>query len=185
MATTSVTLRIPNEILDQLPKARGERSRAIVELLRKGMSLPSEKDILQALEDRIGKLEAEVLILKNSESPKTGSSKPDTKKKEIPKKILEAVEASRKEASRKKEHGLPEKSQKMNTGELLNILKKEAPEKRWASNSLDKYKSNRNADKWHIVGKCKFRFSGEREKGKSTQKQQWLYWVLYPFTQEG
>ena len=57
MATTSVTLRIPNDILEQLPQARGERSRALVDLLKKGLSLPTGDEKLNKLIARIEKVE--------------------------------------------------------------------------------------------------------------------------------
>lgn len=51
MSSTSVTIRIPQNILDQLPTARGERSQAIISLLKKGLGLPNTKDSINPLSD--------------------------------------------------------------------------------------------------------------------------------------
>ena len=202
MATTSVTLRIPNEILEKLPQARGERSRALIELLRKGLSLPTGDETLNELINRIEKLEKQEYskkiesqkwqddILKRLSRIET-SKKPLTEKENISTKepekevgTLSLFEKSNSaptaENTTTTEEEIPKKSQLMNSSELLKILKQEMPEKRWKSDSLVKYRTGKNAEKWHDVGKCQFKFSQKRGEGQTSHERQWKFWVLYP-----
>lgn len=215
MATTSITLRIPNEILAQIPERRGDRSRALIELLRKGLSLPTEKDLLETLGMKIEDLEKTVEKLSSerelnkkaqdkilqrltkleSSAPSVSiqsgngmaskSKDPETIPLPIPPMQGSQIPVQKPEALvEKNTDDIPEKSQLMSTGELLNILKREAPHKNWTSSSLIKYRSKKNSGEWHNVGKCRLKFSGQRAEGTRTRDRQWKFWVLYPFKKE-
>lgn len=210
MATTSVTLRIPDDILEKIPSERGERSRAIVELLRKGLSFPDKGELINTLEIKLQEIEKAVESLKLEKVSQqnlqddilqrlarleTLPPKPETQHQEeleptakSPKvlSLLQDLEIAPQPNDIPKTNNdeIPEKSQLMVSGELLNILRKEAPTRNWTSSYLSKYKSKKNAGKWHTIGKCRFKFSGQRNDGPSSRDKQWKYWVLYPFKTE-
>ena len=203
MTTKSVTLRIPDDILDKIPAERGERSRAIVDLLRKGLSLPSEEEVLKGLTAKIDVLEEQIKSqdqrIKALENIKVAKSKTEKPKEKIPKSKNEDMEEKErlkqmsismnttketkniKGISLEKAKEPSDKKQRMTSSELLKILRIQDPDKRWGSNDIARFRRKANADKWHTVGVCKFKYANEKDTSNKAGKAQYLFWVIYPF----
>ena len=171
-----ITIRVPEDILEIIDDkasalgGKGNRTEVMLNLIRKALDLPlpvisDSIERTEKLEKRMEAVETEVQrILELIENIRQENTTSDKKEKidNVPVKTANSVKKKLNEPLQLElQSTIKEKEERIiGSSELILILKKKAPEKKWNGTNLRPYRTGKNKDIWHEFSGFKFKLKG-------------------------
>jgi hypothetical protein len=82
------------------------------------------------------------------------------------------------------DHDVPDAGELTSSHDLLEILKREAPQKNWTPSVLRYYRQSSRATTWHTLGNCKFIYANNTSKASGRKQHFWRVIHLSPESEQ-